>query len=134
MRHLRTNRPAHGPDAHCKRGNPSVLVSRANGAVESFATSGLVLGMFDDAEWAVPWIVTARIGAGDSIVCLTDGVTDQRSLAREPFGLERVKCAVSRAGRSPLRSLRRWFEAFSRYARGEDDLTVLCVQPRSQAA
>jgi phosphoserine phosphatase RsbU/P len=68
-------------------GHPPPLVLRADGAVESVALPGRVLGPFHDLG-AVDRIVT--LGTGDALLVYTDGVTDARR-GDDFFGEERLR-------------------------------------------
>ena len=57
-------------------GHPTPYVLRADGTVEPFPSSGMLVGVFEDyeAETGEIWLEK-----GDAIVLYTDGVTDQRA-------------------------------------------------------
>ena len=68
-------------------GHPPPLVARAGGEVESFSSSGMILGATENARIS-GW--TTRLLAGEAAVFYTDGVTEARSPAGEFFGEERL--------------------------------------------
>jgi sigma-B regulation protein RsbU (phosphoserine phosphatase) len=108
-------------------GNPAVLVRRVNGRVESFPGTGPVLGVLDDREWTAPKFVSVPFSRADSVLCFTDGLTEQFNTSREPFGLDRVARVISRACTSPVRTIRRCVQAFAGKSIGQDDMTVLLL-------
>jgi sigma-B regulation protein RsbU (phosphoserine phosphatase) len=66
--------------------NPPALV-RADGRVDRFDRTGLVLGV--TADWAYT-SGTARLDAGARLVFFTDGITEATSPADEQFGDDRL--------------------------------------------
>jgi serine phosphatase RsbU (regulator of sigma subunit) len=115
-------------------GNPAVLVQRADGRQETFANTGMVLGILDRIDWVEPSISHLRLGPDDRVICFTDGLTERLSSEREIFGLERVKRAIALVAGSPVRALRRWVAAFEGPGAEQDDLTILCVTQKRDAA
>jgi sigma-B regulation protein RsbU (phosphoserine phosphatase) len=65
---------------------PPVLVHR-NGNVERLATTGLVLGVSPDWTYSCGQIAA---GAGDRLVCFTDGITEALSPDGDEFGDDRL--------------------------------------------
>ena len=65
---------------------PPVLV-HADGRTERLASTGLVLGVASDWTYTVG---SARLGAGDRLVCFTDGITEASSPSGDEFGEDRL--------------------------------------------
>jgi sigma-B regulation protein RsbU (phosphoserine phosphatase) len=121
--------PKNGQARIANAGNPSVLLRRDDGRIEYFPTTGMILGVVEDAEWKPPRFVSTSLEANDALVCFTDGLTERTGPGKEPFGLDRVVRAVTYgAATSALNSLRNWVDAFSAKEAEQDDLTVFCVK------
>ena len=65
---------------------PPVLVHE-NGSVERLATTGLVLGVSPDWNYACGQVAA---GSGDRLVCFTDGITEALSPDGDEFGDDRL--------------------------------------------
>ncbi|MFJ4962734.1 Phosphoserine phosphatase RsbU [Streptomyces sp. ADI96-02] len=59
----------------CSAGHPPPLVLRRDGRVSSITSGGLLLGVLDEVAYAVQ---EDRLGAGDTLVLFTDGLTESR--------------------------------------------------------
>lgn len=57
-------------------GHPTPYILRADGSVEEFQSSGMLVGVFEDYESVTGELYLAP---GDAVVLYTDGVTDQRA-------------------------------------------------------
>lgn len=79
-----------------------------------------------------------QLEAGAMLVLYTDGVTDARSTSGEMFGADRLDRAIARvAGLAPealVQSIIETVNAFAAGAPPEDDLTLLVLQYRGNAA
>ncbi|WP_405581392.1 SpoIIE family protein phosphatase [Streptomyces sp. NBC_01190] len=67
-----------GPGARCtlaSAGHPLPLVLGPDGAVRSVATPQMLLGISDDARYAAE---SFDLAPGDTLLCVTDGVTEHR--------------------------------------------------------
>lgn len=69
-------------------GHVKPLVVRSSGQVEVLQADGMPLGLFEGASY-VPSTVTLE--AGDTIVLVTDGVTEARNSTGDLFGEDRVR-------------------------------------------
>lgn len=72
--------------------NPPLLV-RTSGHVEALHASGLVLGVFPDADYTGREVALRK---GDRLLLYTDGVTEARNRHDEEFGEERLSAALVR--------------------------------------
>ncbi len=103
---------------------------RSSGAADvSIISNGPPLGLFPDASFSSGECL--RLDAGDSLVLLTDGVTEAAGAEGEAFGAERAIDLVRRTARLSAKDLaRRICEAARRHSGDspqEDDMTaVVC--------
>ena len=75
-----------------------------------------------------------RLGPGDRLLLVSDGVLDRRTHAGERFGLEGVRSAVRAAsGASPAETVRALEDAVMARSRDrlEDDATIVVLEPTS---
>lgn len=113
--------------ANC--GNPEVLIRRQAGRVDRVESRGTLLGMVEPRYWIAPIFVRTWVAPEDRVLCFTDGITDQFNQRREFFGIERVSRVMGRVRSTPVRTLRRCIQAFSRVAAGfADDVTIVVMQ------
>ncbi len=111
-------------------GNPPVVVLRRGGeSVEYVRANGMPLGLVDQDEWCAPSPQRISLGAGDEIVCFTDGLPDTLGdRSQERFGVNRVVSALSNSQqRSRVQTLSASVSAFADRSAEQDDLTVLWV-------
>jgi serine phosphatase RsbU (regulator of sigma subunit)/pSer/pThr/pTyr-binding forkhead associated (FHA) protein len=97
--------------------------------VRRLETGGLVLGMFEDAEFEEEAVTLCP---GDAIVAFSDGVSEARNESGEEYGDERlVAAAAANRGRPPrelLDALLADLRAFCGRATAHDDITMVVVQ------
>ncbi len=110
---------------------PAYLISagRKHGGVESMRTTGMALGVSEDAQWRQKII---RIAPGDVLVMYTDGITEAQSPTGEFFGNDRIIDAVlSRAGGTAgeiLTCLLDTLVSFVGSHTHQDDIAILVVR------
>jgi serine phosphatase RsbU (regulator of sigma subunit) len=106
----------------------------ADGQIEVLAADGMFMGSLAGIELEERAI---EVGAGDSLVFYTDGVTEAMNSQRQLFGQERLKAAIaSLAGASAqqvLDGILAEVRSFVGNATRSDDLTLFVVR-RSPAA
>jgi serine phosphatase RsbU (regulator of sigma subunit) len=108
---------------------PPCLV-RAGGAVERVEKDGgLVLGLMPDQAYATAKL---QLGAGDTLVLFTDGVTEAMGEDGGFFGVEATLAALARGGREAssqamVEALLGEARAFAGGRGASDDVTVLAV-------
>ena len=117
-------------------GNPDVIIRRGLGSrLDRFESTGMPLGIVEDAEWRCPLIQRTYLGINDYALCFSDGVTDCVGSGGERFGLGRVCRAAKVAdGSSPLRSVRRGILRFASPTANQDDLSLLVLAGGRQVA
>jgi serine phosphatase RsbU (regulator of sigma subunit) len=72
-------------------GHAGPLVARADGGHEVLEPTGTILGAFPDLSWDEG---RTRLGAGDVLVLLSDGVREASRAAGSDLGPERLAAAV----------------------------------------
>lgn len=109
-------------------GHPLPLVRSATGVVRPAGESGAPpLGIDPDAAFT-----THRVGfaPGDTVLLLTDGVTEARSPGGELFGIDRATAAFAAAGGAPGVVVDRVVSAVRTFVRDEalgDDATLVAL-------
>jgi sigma-B regulation protein RsbU (phosphoserine phosphatase) len=110
--------------------NPPLRVT-ASGKVDLLRTGGMIMGMFEEAEFQTGEL---RVEPGDMLVLYSDGLTDSRSKAGERFGLDRLKEAAIRERRRGARgahdAILAAVQAFTGGAPLVDDLTLLMLRKK----
>jgi sigma-B regulation protein RsbU (phosphoserine phosphatase) len=80
---------------HCR---PYLLSADAGGAVQTLRTSGMVLGVTEDATWEQKVV---QFTPGDALVLYTDGITEAQNARGAFFGEDRLRdCMHASPGRS----------------------------------
>ncbi|GAA2261083.1 MULTISPECIES: SpoIIE family protein phosphatase [Kitasatospora] len=74
-----------------RAGHVPPLVRRADGTVEELTQPGLLLGVGPDCD---PSSCSVELYSGDSLILVTDGITEARSRSGELFGEERLADAL----------------------------------------
>jgi serine phosphatase RsbU (regulator of sigma subunit) len=111
---------------------PPVVLRKATGAMEEVAkvTAGPPLGMMEGMPYETCQI---SLGAGDSVIMYSDGLTDSLSVRDTQFSMKGVEQAVREAGSSSAQAIgERITKAVQLHAAGRpagphDDLTLVCV-------
>ncbi|MCA8989332.1 MAG: SpoIIE family protein phosphatase [Planctomycetaceae bacterium] len=110
-------------------GHQAFLI-RADGQVETLESQGVPLGM--SSEMPVQIAVKDRIHLGDTILIVTDGITEALSPAGEQYGLERLLDFISVEHEKSVHEIsKRLHEDVMRFCEGHrptDDVTVLLVR------
>jgi sigma-B regulation protein RsbU (phosphoserine phosphatase) len=120
---------ADGRLAYVNAGHNPPLVIRGAGTVELLREHGLIMGMFDEAEYRASEV---RLAPGEILVLYSDGITEARARDGERFGVERLKEAARGAGvRSPKEihdAILAETDSFTRSAPPGDDVTLMAVK------
>ncbi len=110
-------------------GHNPPLVARSGGQVEQLESGGFPLGIIPMADFEVGQI---NLGAGESLVIYSDGVSEANNLLEEEFGMERLIQVVSRNLKSSASGMRDKIEsalsAFTKTAAPNDDITLVIVK------
>jgi len=105
------------------------LLVSPRGELSRLATTGMPVGMFEDAVYAAQEI---QVEPGSKAVIYTDGVTEACNPAGEFFGEKRIRQTViahAAAGcRELCEALQQALEAFTGSAPQSDDITLLVVE------
>lgn len=122
-----TRLPAGARVVCARAGHPHPLVLRVDGAVESVAAPGSLLGLFPDAVFDERVL---DLAAGDALVLHTDGVSEARR-GGEELGAAGVHSALERAAGEDAAGIARMLEeeaiAFSD-GHLRDDVAIVVVR------
>jgi serine phosphatase RsbU (regulator of sigma subunit) len=109
--------------------NPTYLFRAATGKIEKLFSEAFFLGMFEEAAYESRPL---RLGQGDVLVLISDGVTDAQNPAREMFGEERllpiIRQAAPSGGGAIERKLLHAIEEFTEGMAQTDDITFVIVE------
>jgi serine phosphatase RsbU (regulator of sigma subunit) len=123
-----------GEFSYCNAGQEPPLVIAKNG-IRWLEVGGPVLGLLPSAKYEY---ATEKLEPGDLVVVCSDGVTEARNVANDEFGRDRMLEAVqSMHGAKSDLVLDQLLSAVNQFARGApqaDDITVLVLRYRGQAA
>jgi phosphoserine phosphatase RsbU/P len=107
--------------------NPPFLLRAAS--VERLTRGGLILGLFETAAYEEE---TLTLGAGDTIVLFSDGVSEALDTAGTEFGEDRIlACAQANQASDPPHVLEQLLAAVKEFSAGtmqHDDVTALVVR------
>ncbi len=121
--------PASGRLGFVNAGHNPPLLVRGSGQVERLEAGGLVLGMFENVEYADGEVV---LEPGDTLLVYSDGVTETWSPQGEEFGEEKlIELAVRCRGLGAQEvqdALLRELGRFEEGARATDDRTVVVLK------
>jgi serine phosphatase RsbU (regulator of sigma subunit) len=119
-----------GEIAYANAGHNPPLLARADGRIEALRSSGIVLGVFPDADYTGRQV---PLHSGDRLLLYTDGITEARNSAGEEYGEERLSAALTRNRHLGALELHAAVaDDVSRFASSgfEDDATLLAVAVR----
>jgi sigma-B regulation protein RsbU (phosphoserine phosphatase) len=85
---------------YCSAGHPPAFLLRANGVMEMLTDGGLLLGVLGEAKYVAG---SCKLGAGDTLLIYSDGITESLNSLGQEFGYERLErylrsCHQSSAG------------------------------------
>jgi phosphoserine phosphatase RsbU/P len=75
-------------------GHVPVLIARRDGSMETIGSTGPVIGLLDTAQWRS---IDVPFHHGDTLLAITDGVTESRSKSDDELGLCRLRDAFANA-------------------------------------
>lgn len=104
-------------------GHVAPVIMRADGRVEMIEDGDMPVGLFEFAQYHV---IRLTLSIGDSIVLLTDGITEAEDGDGDQFGLERLRAPLLEP--DPIASLLGAVEKFCDGSSPQDDRTILAIQ------
>ncbi len=116
-------------------GHVPPLLRRKSGALEGLGSANFPVGMFVEAEYQ-----SARINldSGDFLVIYTDGVSEASNLQNDLFEESRLREIVEKFDGDNVSaladSIREGMKAFTQGAPQSDDVTILVIQYKGNAA
>jgi len=123
--------PKTGEFSYVNAGHEAPCIIAADGNITRLPTTGPVVGLFDQAQYAVK---SGRIADGDVLLSFTDGISEAKNSDGEEFGDERVIATLesSRFGaKETVSKLVSTVNEFAGDAKQFDDITVLAVERRN---
>ena len=110
-------------------GHETAWIVRANGKVDELKSTGLILGIEDDAAWTV---ATLPIQNGDRLLMVTDGVTETQRLDDSCFGRTRLVNLLRKERDQSITDVLKHVDRELVQFRGEmplyDDVTLVLVE------
>lgn len=110
-------------------GHTPPLIVRSNGTTEVIEPTGPVVGILPGARWCARDL---RLEPGETLLLMSDGVTEAESPGGEELGLEGVRQIVCLADRSAAMSLTQSIRSGVELHRGggpsHDDLTIVSIR------
>jgi sigma-B regulation protein RsbU (phosphoserine phosphatase) len=122
---------AHGVLRYTNAGHNYPILRRQDGSVEELTSGGLLLGLFEEAEYERGEIAFAP---GDALLLYSDGISEASDSRGHLFGEDRLRslwqscCALP--SRDVIGCLLKDVETFRGSAGQSDDMTALVVGPR----
>jgi sigma-B regulation protein RsbU (phosphoserine phosphatase) len=118
----------------CNAGHIPPFLFSDSGSFRKLPHGGVVLGMFDDAEYATS---TVGLEPGDRLVLFTDGITEAFSPSGEEYGEERLAVATLGYRKLTARELNRHLlEGAGDFCQGQfhDDATLVVIVAKPDKA
>src|SRR5467141_4173391 len=116
-------------------GHPSPFLIRHGAAEEAFTAGSYPVGLVPEAQYTA---VCLKLEPGDTLVLLSDGVTEAMDPDEQLFGIPRLKELLTGQMECPLEHIQKCVlegvENFARGAHQADDVTLLIVRYRATAA
>ena len=114
---------------YASAGHDPALLLKANGNLTELSSTGIALGILDDAQWTTE---TLTVGPGDRLLLATDGLTEAISPAGELFGRQRLARELEQcAGRAIEECISRIRDAINEHCGSRvptDDMTLLALE------
>lgn len=120
--------PASGSLLFINGGHEYPLLVDSSGVKARLATTGPLVGVFPDAQFEIQ---SADVEPGDTLLALTDGVTEARDPNGEFYGRERLYALLARPFSSAaelLENIQSDVQAYMGKADPSDDITLLAVR------
>jgi sigma-B regulation protein RsbU (phosphoserine phosphatase) len=108
-------------------GHCSPMIVRANGAIESIASTGPVVGILPSSEWST---FETTLAKGEALVIYSDGVLEAQSSSGEEFGCGRIEDGLKPVPHSASEIAEKLARAVEQHTGGvqTDDLTIVVVR------
>lgn len=107
------------------------MLRRSDGTIEELSTGGLLLGLFDQAEYSLG---ETAFAPGDALLLYSDGISEAADSRGELYGEDRLRALWQDCARTPtagvIERLLGDVERFRGSAGQSDDMTALVVGPR----
>jgi serine phosphatase RsbU (regulator of sigma subunit) len=120
---------ATGEIAFSSAGHDDGVLLTATGTCEQLGHMGPAIGLIDTAEFPT---ITRVLAPGDTMVLLTDGITEAFDVTGRVFGAERVLQSVTRRNYSNasdlVQSLTQEVASFAGNAEQSDDITCIALR------
>lgn len=120
--------PKQGTIEFVNAGHNAPIVCRADGAIERLSDGGMVLGLFDDAEYVQGRV---QLQPNDNLVVFTDGFSETWNPAGEELGEDGLVAMIRQSPGLTASSLRdvvhEGLAAFSEGEKATDDRTLIVV-------
>ncbi len=119
-----------GEGCYALAGQPTPLVRRTSGKVEELPAPAnrLPVGALKGVHWDV---LPLKVLAGELLLLYSDGLTDARNAAGEPFGDDRLQHVLSRAEGHPRAVVDEVMQAVDAFTAGGepyDDITLVAAR------
>ncbi len=105
------------------------MVIRGGGGLSELDTTGMPVGLIEDAEFA---LAEEWLAPGDKLFVYSDGVTEAQNAAGDFFGKKRLRDALTaHAGESAVAlhdAVQEAVTAFTGGASQSDDITMLALE------
>ena len=87
---------------YCSAGHPPAFLLRANGLMEMLTDGGLLLGALSEARYVAG---SCQLGAGDTLLIYSDGITESLNSDGQEFGYERLERHLRNSHQSSAESI-----------------------------
>ncbi|MDO8683868.1 MAG: SpoIIE family protein phosphatase, partial [Armatimonadota bacterium] len=121
-----------GAVTYANGGHETTIIRRSDGTIEELSTDGRALGVFEGFIYSEG---SELLRPGDTIVMMTDGITEARPSPIALFGIERVKDYLNRTRQtSPEEIADGLLKAAKKHAAGSlsDDAAVVVIQVKKE--
>lgn len=121
--------PVTGSLKYINAGHNPPLIGRSDGRIEQLSSGGFPLGIIPTAEFEMGEFT---LGAGESLVIYSDGVSEANNPAGDEYGLDRLSNVIQNNLHASASGLRDKVEsslsAFTQTAPANDDITLVIVK------
>jgi sigma-B regulation protein RsbU (phosphoserine phosphatase) len=121
--------PDSGHLAYVNAGHNPPIIVRADGSLDSLATGGVVLGLFEHGAYEQ---AATALGRGDVLVVFSDGVTETWNRQDEEFGDVRLADLIRQRRDLDAAGLEgeilRELDLFSQGTKATDDRTLIVIK------